>query len=49
MEPTPEVELSVRDRMPDYPATFIIGLAASTGAGLLIFFIWNPAIGNAIG
>ena len=49
MEPTPEVELSVRDRIPDYLATFIIGLAASTAVGLLIFFIWDPAIGNAIG
>ena len=49
MEPMPEVELSVRDRMPDYLATFIIGLAASTAVGLLIFFIWDPAIGNAIG
>jgi hypothetical protein len=49
MEPTPEVELSLRDRMPDYLATFLIGLAASTAVGLVIFFVWGPAIGNAIG
>jgi hypothetical protein len=49
MEPTPEVELSLSDRLPDYLATFTIGLAASTAVGLLIFFIWGPAIGNAIG
>jgi hypothetical protein len=49
MEPTPEIELSLRDRMPDYLATFLIGLAASTAVGLVIFFIWGPAIGNAIG
>jgi hypothetical protein len=49
MEPTHEVELSLRDRMLEYLTTFSTGLAASTGVGLLIFFIWNPAIGNAIG
>ncbi len=49
MEPSHVIELSLRDRLLDYVGVFAIGLAVSAAVGLVIFVIWGPAFGDAIG
>jgi len=44
-----EVQLSLRDRMPDYLATFGIGLAATFAIGIAIWLISDIGLSPAIG
>lgn len=44
-----EVQLSLRDRMPDYLATFGIGLAVTFAIGIVIWLISDIGLSPAIG
>lgn len=44
-----EAPLSLRDRLPDYLATFGIGLAAASGVGIVIWLISDIKISSTIG
>jgi len=44
-----EVQLSLRDRMPDYLATFGIGLAATFAVGMGIWLISDVGLSSSIG
>jgi hypothetical protein len=44
-----EVQLSLRDRLPDYLATFGIGLAVTFAIGIVIFLISDIALSPSIG
>jgi hypothetical protein len=46
---TADVQLSLRDRMPDYLATFGIGLAATFAVGILIWLISDVGLSSTIG
>jgi len=44
-----DVQLSLRDRMPDYLATFGIGLAATFAIGIVIWLISDIGLSSTIG
>ena len=45
----PEDPLPLVDRVPDYLATFSVGLAASTGVGLIVWLISDVSLASSVG
>ncbi len=41
--------LPLIDRLPDYLATFAIGLAASLGVGLIVWFVSDVSLASSVG
>lgn len=44
-----DVQLSLRDRLPDYLAVFGVGLVGSAVVGFIISLIWSVSVGDAVG